>query len=80
MLSFSERMQEAKDVAAFRRYKGQSVGSTKQTPKQYADRGSWQFLAEQTKRELRAEYREIINDYRQSILNFDDDPNNWGEF
>ena len=75
MNSFSERMTEARDVAATRRAKGQttSVHSSWKVKKQYAAKGSWDALTSKVKKEWRSDVREFLNQFQQYCLNGDDD-------
>lgn len=67
MLSFSERMQEARDIAA--RKRGQSIGRASYPARPLPERDSWDCLVVQVRAGLRSDFRNIVNDFRVACLN-----------
>lgn len=76
---FTDRMQEARDIALTRRNRGfVALPSTSTRADRYRgiDSTSWFALVEMTRQTWRADCRQIRNDFTVTAIN-NDNPNDW---
>jgi len=84
MLSFTERMDDARANAASARYMGRHTGKSAPghtfTRRIDCDANSWEWLCREARREWRSSANEARNDFAQACLSGPHDPSSKWEF